>query len=155
MPIFLYNRQMFLRLRDKLKRSRRLQLAVVATLSFALLALPCTPLSEVLGSTVGYAAAVAAPAHPAHHHTRSTDPTKEHESNCCSDCSTWLTTRFDDGSAAIITHNWSRSDIVPVALPHAPLVTDKSARERQFTGPPSVAFVDGTSVYAKTHRYRI
>ena len=146
---------MLLRLREKLKRLRRLQLAVVMTLSVALLALPCTPLAEALGSSAGYATAAAIPAHPGHHHTHSTDGGKEHESNCCADCSAWLTARFDDGSAAIITHNWSRSDLFPVALAHAPLVTNKSTRERRFTGPPSVAFVDGTSLYAKTQRYRI
>ena len=144
---------MILRLRATLRRLRRFQLATVVTLSLALLTLPCSPFAEALGSHAGHAAA--AVAHPGHSHTDGTHHGKKDGSSCCTDCSAWLTARFDDGSAAIITHNWSRGDLFPVALAHAPLITDKSARERRFTGPPSVAFVDGTSLYAKTQRYRI
>ena len=142
---------MILGFREKLKRLRGLRLAMVATLSLALLSLPCSPIAEALGSHVTHAGAAIAPTHSAHSGTHHSNPD---ESNCCTDCSVWLTTRFDDGSAAIITHNWSRGDLFPVALTHAPS-TDKLARDRRFTGPPSLAFVDGTSLFAKTQRYRL
>jgi hypothetical protein len=146
---------MILRLRGNLKRLRRLRLATVLTLSVALLALPCAPFAEVLGSNTGHAVAAAAPAHAGYSHADRAHDAGEPESSCCTDCSTWLAALIDDGGAAIIAHNWSRSDLSPVALAHAPLVTDKSARDYRFTGPPSAAFVDGTSLYAKTQRYRI
>jgi hypothetical protein len=144
---------MILGLREKLKRLRRLRLVTVATLILALLALPCSPFAEAWESNVGHAVAEATAAHPGHGHA---DGTRHaNEDNCCTDCSVWLTARFDDGSAAIITHNWSRGDLFPVALARAPSTTDKLARNRRVTGPPSVAFVDGTSLFAKTQRYRI
>ena len=146
---------MILRLREKLKRFRRLRLATVLTLSVALLALPCGPFAEVLGSNTSHAVAAAAPGHAGHSHANRAHDATEHESSCCTDCSAWLAARFDDGSAAIVAHNWSRSDLAPAALGHVPSVTDKSARQHRFTGLPSAAFVDGTCLYAKTQRYRI
>ena len=144
---------MILRLGETLKRLRRLRVATVVTLSVALLVLPCSPFAEALGSHTGHAAAAPTPAHSGHSHAGRTHHPEEHEGSCCTDCSVWLTARFDDGSAAIITHNWSRSDLSPVALTDVPLVIDKSGEHR--FGPPSVAFVDGTRLYAKTQRYRI
>lgn len=144
---------MLLRLREKLKRLRRLQLAVVVTLSLALLALPCTPLATAFGSNSDQALAAATAAHPGHPHRYATDDTKEHDSNCCIDCSAWLTASFEDGTAGIISHNWSRGDLFPITLAHAPFVANTLARERRFPRPLSV--VDGTTIYAKTQRYRI
>jgi hypothetical protein len=144
-----YPQKMILGFREKLKRLRRLRLAMVATLSLALLSLPCSPIAEALESHATHAGAAITPTHSAHSGTHHSNPD---ESNCCTDCSVWLTARFYDGNAAIITHNWSRGDLLSVALTHAPSITDNLARDRRLTGPPSLAFVDGTSLFAKTQR---
>lgn len=145
---------MILRLRKTLRRLRRLRLATVVTLSVALLALPCSPFAEALGSHAGHAVAAAVPTHSGHSHTNLAHDPPGHEGNCCTDCSVWLTARFDDGSAAILAHNWSRGDLFPVAVAHASLVSSESFGERRFR-PPPVAFVESTRLYAKTRRYRI
>lgn len=105
---------MILGLREKLKRSRRLRLATLATLILALLALPCGPFAEALGSNTGHVVAEVTAANPGHSHTDGTHHANENGGNCCADCSVWLTARFDDGNAAIITHNWSRGDLLSV-----------------------------------------
>lgn len=136
---------------------RRLRFATVATLSLALLLLPCSSFGEAFGKALGSHtghAAVAARGYVGHNQASAPHDPSEHESSCCTDCSAWLEPGSDDNSVAIITHNWSSSDLFPIALIHASLIAGKSAREHRFRLM-SVAFVDGTRVYAKTQRYRI
>lgn len=156
MFIYVYAQKMNYRLREIPTCLRhRLRRATVVMLSLALLALPCSHFAEALGSPTGDVVGAASSYHSDHGHVNGTYGAADYKSNCCIDCSAWLAARFDDGDAAIIAHNWSRSDLFMVALAHAPSVATTPTREQRFTGPPSTAFVDGTWLYAKTERYRI
>jgi hypothetical protein len=147
---------MILGLREKLNGLRRLRIATVLVLSLVLLALPCNAFAEALGVHASHAVAAASAADSDHNRASRTHSAKNNENS--TDCNAWLAARLDDKSAAIIAFKQrylSGGDLFPVALAYAPLDIYKSAREYRFTGPPSVAFVDGTSLYATTRRYRI
>lgn len=141
---------------ERLKRLFCFRLAMVVALSLALLALPCSPLAEALGSNPGHALAPATIVHLGHRDADWGHHAKEHENRCCTNCSIWLTTLVEDDAIAVIdAGNSSRSELSPVRLTPAPLISNWPVQARRFTGPQQVAFVDGTSIYAKSQRYRI
>jgi len=147
---------MSLRLREKLNALRRLRIATVVTLNLVLLALPCNSIAEALGFHAGHAVAAASAVDWDHSGASRTHSATDDENSA--NCQAWLAARLGDKGAAIIAlrqRYLSGSDLFPVALAQAPLDIRTSARERRFTGPASVAFVDGTSLYASTQRYRI
>lgn len=129
----------------------------MAGVVLALLAFPCGPLAAALGSETGHAlvATKAVPADSGHGDAECTHGVKEHESSCCNECSSWLTARFDDGVAGIINSTSSYRDLPALALTYVPGSYAKPDRDPRLTGPPSVASLDGTSIYMKTQRYRI
>lgn len=149
-------RDMILSVRENLGFKPRLRLGIVAGLVLTLLAFPCGPLAAALGSDTGHAlpAAKTVPAHSGPSDTECPHPVKKHESSCCNECSSWLTARFND-TAAVILNSASYRDLPAVALTYKHLSHAKPDRDPRLTGPPSVAFVDGTSLYSKTQRYRI
>lgn len=148
---------MTLSLRENLVGMRRFRACIVAGLVLALLAFPCGPLATALGSDTGHALAAGkvVPVHSEHGDAECSHRVKKHESSCCNACSSWLTTRFDDGAAAIVTSTPSHRDLPAVAPPYIYLNYVKPDRNPRLTGPPSVASLDGTNIYRKTQRYRI
>ena|SRR5919106_1706078 len=146
---------MILKLRGNMASVRRLRICIVAGVLLALLAFPCGPLVAAVGSGQSHAAGKVMPAHSDHGEADCTHRVKEHESSCCKDCSSWLMARPDDGANVVPTYGSSHRDIPTACLTGTSLSYGYSDLERRLTGPPTVAPVDGTSIYLKTHRYRI
>lgn len=147
---------MILSLRENLRYRRWLRPGIVAGLVLALLAFPCGPLAASLGPQTGHAlAAVKGPVDSKHGDAECAHGAKKHESSCCNECSSWLTARFDDGTAVIINAPSSHRDLPAVALTYIPVSYAKPDRDPRLTGPPPTASLDGTSIYSRTQRYRI
>lgn len=145
---------MILRMSETLQQLRRLRLAAVVTLSLALLALPCSPFVEGLGSHADDPLTAATAALSGYDDPDWTHHANQHESDFGTDCSIWLTALTEDGGVtAFVTNESSRSDLFPVAF-RAPSFSDLPARTFQSAQPPSDVLV-GTSLYSKTQRYRI
>src|SRR5581483_500221 len=140
-------------LRDTLRRLFGLRLAAVAALSFALLALPCSPLGEAL--RLSDAAAGTKTAHYQHNDADAAHHANRHENECCTNCTAWLTALTDDGTLGIIIQSGSSGDIIPADVTHLRIGIETLAERQRSSEPPSVAFIDGSALYSKTQRYRI
>lgn len=143
-------------LREYMGFTPRVRLGVVAGLVLALLAFPCGPLAA-LGWDARHALAAAhvVPADSGQGDAECTHRTKKHESSCCNECSSWLTARSDGGAGAILNFASSHRDLPPLAITYITPNCTRPDKEPRVTGPPSVAPLDGTSIYLQTQRYRI
>lgn len=134
---------------------RRFRLSVVAGLVLALLAFPCGPLATALDSDTGGAqAAQPLPAHAEHGDAECAHRATKHESSCCKGCSSWLTSRSDDGTATVLGHA-SQRDLPAVAQVYTRLDYVGPDQEQRLTGPPPRLSLYGTRLYSRTQRYRI
>ena len=135
---------------ETLKRLVRLQFATVVALSFALLALPCSPLVEALQADSGdnSASTIGVVGHD-------DVDRNQHDTthSFCTDCTGWLTALTTDDGLAVIGPDTSQKDSVPTALSDRRVVG--LAEQRRLDGPVSVETINGTRLYAITHRYRI
>lgn len=129
------------------------RLGIVAGLVLALLAFPCGPVATAIGSQAGHALA-AVSAQPGHGEAECDHGAKKHENSCCNDCSSWLTNRIDNGTAAVVNQASTR-DLPTIAAAYTPALYVRTDQEQRLTGPPPTVFLDGTSIYSKTKRYRI
>lgn len=144
---------MILCLRDWRGFPPQLRLGIVASLVLALLVFPCSPFAKALGPGVGHAHA-AAPAHTEQGEGECAHGTKKHEKSCCNECTSWLTKRIDNGTAAVGSQASPR-DLLAVTPAFPPAVYVGTDQEQRLTGPPQTGFLDGTNIYSRTKRYRI
>ncbi len=144
---------MVLNLRENLAYVRWLRVGVVAGVVLALLAFPCGPFAAAFGSDTGHALA-AAKGVPGHGGAECSHRVKKHESSCCNDCSSWLTSRIDDDTTAILSHA-SHRDLPAVTPAYTRLNLVGPDQEQRLTGPPLIGSLYDTSLYARTQRYRI
>jgi len=131
----------------------RLRLGIIAWLVLALLVFPCGPLAAAVGPEVGHEHA-AAPAHTEQGKGECDHGAKKHENSCCSDCSSWLTNRIDNGTAAVVSEASPR-DLSAMAPANPPALYVGIDQEQRLTGPPPIGSLDGTHTYSRTQRYRI
>lgn len=126
---------------------------IVAGLVLALLAFPCGPVATAIASQAEHAHAAAVPAQPGQGEAECDHGAKKHENSCCNECSSWLTNRIDNGTAAVVSQASPR-DLPTIAPAYTPAlyVTDQ---EQRLTGPPATGFLNGTNIYSRTKRYRI
>ncbi len=146
---------MILKMRGNRAETFPSRLAVVAAVVLALLAFPCGPAATAFASEAGHGLVVQTPPqHAGHGEAECAHRATKHENSCCKDCSSWLTSRIDDGTPLILSHTSHRH--LPAVTPtyiHLNFVGPNG--EPRLTGPPSVRSIYGTSLYSRTQRYRI
>jgi hypothetical protein len=155
LSLTLYHSGMSLQMRGNRGFRSRPRLALVAALVLALLAFPCGPVATAFSSEAGHAVApaLAPPAHAQHGESECAHRAKKHESSCCNSCSSWITSRFDDGTKAVISQPSHRE--LPATPVYIHLNFVGPDLEQRLTGPPLMGSLYGTRLYSRTQRFRI
>jgi hypothetical protein len=129
----------------------RSRLCLVTGLIIALLAFPCGPVVTALAADSSHThAAHAGTGHSEHGAAECSHHATKQESSCCKACSSWVAGRFADEAipGSTLQH-------MPLAAMPVPVIYVATDHDPRLTGPPLIAWFDGSNIYLKHRRLRI